>query len=56
MKSVLVKRKPGELYQCSNKCGASYTHDQARDHLMNKCPKREKAHAQFAHAVEAVQI
>ena len=30
-----------KLYQCENKCGASYTHDMARDHLMNRCPLRK---------------
>lgn len=42
MNPILLKRKPGEPYQCPNQCGATYTHDQARDHLMNKCPKRVK--------------
>ena len=41
MTRVLIKRKRGELYHCPNKCGASYTHDAARDHLMNHCPKRK---------------
>jgi hypothetical protein len=32
-----------KLYTCENKCGAKYTHDMARDHLMNRCPLRKMA-------------
>jgi hypothetical protein len=42
MKKILIRRKKGEPYHCPNQCGATYTHDQARDHVLNKCQKRKQ--------------
>lgn len=43
MTRIRVPRTKGALYHCPNHCGARYTHDAARDHVLNTCPKRPSA-------------
>ena len=39
MKTVLMKRKRGELYTCPQ-CGAKYPHAQAYHHALFLCQKK----------------